>query len=115
MTSVRGRGRPRSERLSVAPSVTPSVAPSDSSPPPKLGDELSDPPVGHLGAKPPAADAPVAATNIPKYSQDDLQRILKAVLETRAPASTHAPTPVPAPAPAPAPIVAEEPREKLKA
>ena len=115
MTSVRGRGRPRRERPSVTPSVTPSVAPPDSSPPPESGDELSDQPAGP-STKPPVANAP-AATSVLKYSEDDLQRILKAVLEARAPVPAPAPVLAPAPAPvlAPAPIVAEAPREKLKA
>ena len=62
-----------------------------------------------MGPKPPVANA-LAATSILKYSEDDLQRIFKAVLEARAPV----PAPIPAPAPAPAPIVAKAPREKLK-
>ena len=106
MTSVRGRRRLCRERSSVAPSV----APPDSSPPPESGDELSDQPVGP-STKLPVANAPAAANSIPKYSEDDLQRILRTVLEARVPV----PAPVPAPAPAPAPIVAEAPREKLKA
>ena len=110
MTSVRGRGRPRRERPSVAPSVAPSIASPDSSPPPESGDELSDQPAGPSGAKP-HANSPPAATSVPKYSENDLQRILKAVLEARAPA----PVPAPAPAPVPAPVVSEVPREKLKA
>ena len=124
MTSVRGRGCPHHECPSVAPSVTPSVAPPDSSPPPELGDELSDQPAGLLRPKPPIANAPTT-TNILKYSKNDLQKILKAVLEARA--SVPAPAPVPALVPAaaaaaaavaaaaPAPIVAKAPREKLKA
>ena len=111
MISVRGRGRPRRERLSVAPSVVPSVAPSvvpsvapsdalpDSSPPPES--EVSEQPEGPPGPKSPAE------TSIPKYSEDDLQRILKTVLEARAPAS--------APAPFPVPVVSEVSRKKLKA
>ena len=114
MTSVGGRGRPRHERFSAAPSV----APPDSSPPPESGDELSEQPAGP-STKPPVANAPAAANSIPKYSEDDLQQILKTVLEARvpAPAPVLAPASVlaPLPAPAPAPIVAEAPREKLKA
>ena len=116
MTSVRGRGHPRRERSSA----TPSVAPPDSSPPPESGDELSDQPAWP-STKLPVANAPAAANSIPKYSEDDLQRILRTILEARVPAPTpvFAPAPVPAPgpapAPAPAPIVAEAPREKLKA
>ena len=120
MTSVWGRGRPRRERPSVTPSVAPSVAPPDSSPPPESGDELSDQPAGP-STKPPVANAPAAANSIPKYSEDDLQRILRTVLEARVPAPAPVlapapvPAPVPAPAPAPAPIVAEAYRKKLKA
>ena len=112
MTSVRGRGCSRPEHSSAAPSV----ALPDSSPPPESGDELSDQPARPL-TKPPIANAPAAANNIPKYSEDDLQWIFKTVLEVRVPAPTPvlAPAPIPAPAPAPAPIVAEAPREKLKA
>ena len=80
MTSVRGRGRPRRERISEAL--------SGSSPPPGSDhDELSgnptpgpvvgpivDPIAGPVG--PPVA----------KYTEEDLQRILKTVLEARAPA-----------------------------
>ena len=114
MTSVRGRGRPRRKRSSAAPSV----APPDSSLPPESGDELSDQPAGP-STKPPVANAPAAANSIPKYSEDDLQRILKTILEARVPAPAPtlvlAPAPIPAPAPALAPIVAEAPREKLKA
>ena len=96
MISVRGRGRPRRKRPSVAlsvvpfvaPSVTPSVAPPDSSPPPES--ENSEQP----------KESP-ADTSTPHYSENDLQRIFKAVLEARPPA--------------PAPAVFETPREKLKA
>ena len=92
MISVRGRGRPRQERLSVAPSVVPSVAPSvappDSSPLPE-SENFEQP-----------EESP-ADTSIPKYSENNLQRILKAVLESRAPTL--------------APAVSETPREKLKA
>ena len=38
------------------------------------------------------AEAPVATTNIPKYSENDLQKIFKAVLEAQA----SAPNPTPA-------------------
>ena len=63
--------------------------------------------------KPPFANAPVTASSIPKYSEDDLQRILKTLLEARVPAL--APVLALAPALALVPIVAEAPREKLKA
>ena len=97
MISVRGRGRPRRKH----PSVTPSVAPHDFSPPPKS--EFSKQPAGPSGAKLPVAIVPT--TDVPKYSEDDLQRILKTVLEAR----------TPTPAPAPAPIVSKLPQDKLKA
>ena len=105
MTSVRGRGCLCQEcpfaapfvAPSVAPSIAPSIAPPDSSLPPEseISKQLDEP----AGPKSPAA------TSVPKYSEDDLQRILKAVLEARAPA----------PAPAPAPVVSEVSRKKLKA
>ena len=66
-----------------------------------------------MESKPPIANAP-AAISIPKYFEDDLQRILKAVLEARAPAPTPALVPIPAPAPVFAPIIAKASREKLK-
>ena len=69
------------------------------------------------------ANSPPAANSVPKYSEDDLQRIFKAVLEAQAP--IPAPLPVPAlalvlaatsaPVLAPASNVAEAHREKLKA
>ena len=113
MISVRGRGRPRREHpsvasfvapsiafsvapsvaFSVAPSVAPSVTPSGFSLPPKS--EVSKQPDRTSGPKSPAA------TSVPKYSKDNLQRILKAVLEAQAPA--------------PAPAISETLREKLKA
>ena len=109
MTSIRGHGRFRCEHSSVAPSI----APLDFSLPSELGDKLFDQPAGPSGTKPPVVNTPVAVTSIPKYSKDDLQRILKTVLKARVPA----PTPVLAPAstPAPVPIVAETPYKKLKA
>ena len=104
MTSVWGRGRPRRERPSIAPFAASSIAPPNSSPPSKSGDKLSDQPTGPSGAKL-FANAPAAANTIANYSKDDLQRILKAVLEAWAPALT----------PAPAPVVTKVSREKLKA
>ena len=108
MTSVQGCGRPRHKRPFVAPSVAPSVALPNSSPPPELGDELSDQPARPSGPKPLVANTP-AAISILKYSENDLQKILKAVLEARAP------VPAPVPVPVPTSIVAKAPREKLKA
>ena len=79
-----------------------------------------------MGPKLPVANASVA-TSVLKYSENDLQRNFKAVLEARAlvpalalvpapaPVLTPAPVPAPIPAPALAPIVAEASREKLKA
>ena len=84
MISVRGRRRPRQE--------PPSVAPPDFSPLPES--EIFKQPDETAGPKSPAA------TSVPKYSKDDLQRIFKAVLETQAPV--------------PASAVSETPRKKLK-
>ena len=81
MTLVRGHKRSHQEYLSVASFVALSVAPPNFSPSPESGDKLSDQPAGPLETKPSVADAPVAATNVSKYSEDDLQRILKVVLE----------------------------------
>ena len=103
MSSVWGRRRHRRERPSATPSVVSSIALSDSSSHPESGEILSDQPVGPPKTKSPIADISVASTNVPKYSEDDLQRFLKAVLEAQAPAPT------------PAPIVAEASWEKLKA
>ena len=50
------------------------------------------------------AIAPATAINVPKYFEDDLQQILKTILEAQTPAS--APVPVPALAPS------EEPQDK---
>ena len=116
MTSVRGRRRPRRKRSSA----TLSVAPLDFFPLSELAVELSDQPARPSGAKPPVANA-LAATSVPKYSKDDLQRILKAVLKARAPVSLPAPVPAPTPVRAlafilaPTPIVVKTPWEKLKA
>ena len=115
MTSVWGRGRPCCKRSSAAPSV----APPNSSPPPELGDKLFDEPAGPSGAKPPVVNAP-ATTSVPKYSKDDLQRILKAILEAWAPVPAPAPISAPALISAPvfvlipASIIAEAAREKVK-
>ena len=106
MTSVWGHGRPRRERLSIAPSIAPSIALPSSSPSPESGDELSDEPA-RLSEEKPLANSPPTVISIPKYSEDDLQRIFKALLEARALA--------PAPALVPALIVSEVSREKLKA
>ena len=70
MTSVQGRSCSRQKR----PFVAPSIAPFDFSPPPKS--EFLKQPVGPLGLK-----SSAIATDVPKYSEDDLQRILKVVLE----------------------------------
>ena len=90
MISVRGRGRPRRKRLSIAPSIAP---PSSSLPPKSESSEQPDRPQG--------LKSPAAATSIPKYSKKDLQGIFKSVLEAWAPA--------------PAPVISKEPWEKLKA
>ena len=64
MTSIRGRGRPRREHASEGP--------SGSSPPPESSHDETP-------VNPPAVEPPVA-----KYTEEDLQRILKTVLEARA-------------------------------
>ena len=99
MTSIQGCRRFRRERLFITPFVTF----SDFSSPLELDDKLSDQHARPLGIKPPIAVTLVATTNIPKYSEDDLQRIFKAVLEARAP------TPTPVPAPALAPVISKTP------
>ena len=84
MTSVRSRGCPRREYLSVAL--------PDSSPPPGSDDELSDQPAGLPGSPgPPGPNLPIARPSIPKYTEEDLQRILKTVLEARAPTTSEEP------------------------
>ena len=107
MTSVRGRGRLYRKHYSVAPFVAPSITPPDSFPPPESGDELSDQPARSSRVKSHVAKASTT-TSVLKYSEDDLQRILKAVLEA------EAPIPISIPAPTPALIVAETPWEKRK-
>ena len=109
MTSIQGFGHSCLERPFVAPSVTFFIASLDSSPPLESGDKLSDQPAKFSKAKP-LVNAPVAATNIPKYSKNDLQRIFKAVLEAWA----SVPVFTPAPAPIPALVISKIPREKLK-
>ena len=104
MTPVWGRERLRWERFSVTPSVALSVALLDSFLSFKSGDKLSNQPVGPLKTKLPVTNA-VAATSILKYSEHDLQRIFKAVLEAQALA----------PIPTPAFVVFKAPQEKLKA
>ena len=79
MTSVRGRGYLRRERLFVAS--------LNSFPSPES--EFSKQPIRPSGPKP-----PTAATDVPKYSENDLQQIFRTVLE----AQTLVPTPASAPA-----------------
>ena len=101
MISIQGRGRFCRERPSIVPSVAPSialfVALLDSSP--LLKSEISKKPNRPLRPK------SSADTSVPKYSEDNFQRIFKAVLEAQAPAPT----------PAPAFIISEVPQKKLKA
>ena len=73
MTSVWNRGHLRWEHLSVTL--------FDSSLPPGSDDKLSKQPIRPSGTKLPIAIALDAAINIPKYSENDLQRFLKTVLE----------------------------------
>ena len=86
MISVWGRGHPCRKRPSVALSVAPSVAPFVSSPGFSLPSELE------ISKQPDETPGPksLAATSVPKYSEDDLQKILKAVLEAWAPAQALA-------------------------
>ena len=77
MTSIQGHKRLRQE----CPSVTPSVVLSDSSLLSESGDKLFNQLIRSLGTKPPIAIAPVTITNVPKYSESNLQKILKAVSE----------------------------------
>ena len=70
MTSIQGRGRPRREQASEGP--------SGSSPPPESSHD-------EALVNPPADESPVA-----KYTEEDLQRILRMVLEARAPPSDGA-------------------------
>ena len=102
MTSVRGCSYPHQERFSVIPLFVTSF---DSFSPFKLGDKLSDQLARPPRIKPPVANASITATSIPKYSKDNLQRILKAVLEVR----------TLAPALALALATSAEPQNKLKA
>ena len=105
MTLVQGRRRLHQECPSVAPFIVFFNSISSS----KLGDKLSDQPIGPSKTKSPIAIAPVTVTNIPKYSKNNLQRILKAVLETWAPTLTLLL------APTPAPVVSKTSWEKFKA
>ena len=68
MISIRGHGRPCRER----PTVILFVTPFDFSPPPELGDKLSDQPAELSEIKPPIANVPAIAISVPKYSKDDL-------------------------------------------
>ena len=70
MTSIRGRRRPRREHASKDP--------SGSSPPPESSHDKAP-------VNPPVVEPPVA-----KYTKEDLQRILRTVLEARAPPSDGA-------------------------
>ena len=70
MTSIRGRGRFRREHASEGL--------SKSSPPPESSHDEAP-------VNPPAVEPPVA-----KYTEEDLQRILRTVLEARAPPSDGA-------------------------
>ena len=71
MTSVQDRSCPCRERFSVAL--------PNSFPPLGSDDELSN-----LSAGSPSPNLPVAEPSISKYTKEDLQRILKTVLEVRA-------------------------------
>ena len=88
ITLVQGRKHPRQEH----PSVASSLSFLSSIPTSKLDNKLFDWSAEPLKIKSLIAIAPIGATNVPKYSKDDLQRILKAVLEAQALVLT--PTPV---------------------
>ena len=111
MTSIRGRRHPRREHSSA----TLSIALPNCFSPFESGDKLSNQHDGPLGTKLLIVNTLATITNILKYSKDDMQQILKTVMEAWHPAPTLVLAPVPAPAPALALIVAETPREKLKA
>ena len=70
MTSVRSRGRPRKERISEAPSEPSLSAGSDYE---GAVSPIVDPGAGSVGP------------SMAKYTEEDLQRILKAVLEAQVP------------------------------
>ena len=93
MILVQSRGRLCREHLFVAPPSP--VALFSSSPP-------SESEFSEQFDRPPGLKSPTAATNVPKYFKDDLERIFKAILK----ASAFAPTPALAHAPAPAPASA---------
>ena len=99
MTLVQGRNCFRQE----CSFISPSIALPDSFIPPELGNKLFEHPAGRPKTKPLIVVALIAVINIPKYSENDLQRILKTVIEKRAPV------------PASAPTVFKVSREKLKA
>lgn len=73
MTLVQGRSRSCREYLFIA-------LPNSSSTP-KLEDELSDQPIRPPKANLLIAFVPAAALSVPKYMDEDLQRILKTILE----------------------------------
>ena len=89
MTSIWGCGCFRREHPFLTSSFIPSIASFASSPPLKLGDKLSDQPAKSSGIKS-LTNALATATCVFKYSENDLQRIFKAVLEAQAPAPTLA-------------------------
>ena len=83
--AARTRGRPRKGYGPSSALNLPGSTPSRSTSPLEDLDELSEPPV--LSGNPtPVPDAPPLAPSVAKYTEEDLQRILKTVLEARAPA-----------------------------
>ena len=104
MTSIRGHRCSCQEHPSIAPSVVPSTAFLDFSPTFKSGNKLSNQSARPLETKPPIANALTTATSVSTYSEDDLQRIFKAVLEAQAPA----------PSPVSALVISEISQKKLK-
>ena len=83
MTLIQGRGCPRRERLSVAPFIT---LLGSFSPPKSESFKQTNRPL--------RLKSPAAATSVLKSSEDDLQRIFKAVLEAQTPAFASALAPV---------------------
>lgn len=87
--AARTRGCPRKVYGHSSALNPPGSTPSRSTSPLEVLDELSEPPL--LSGHPtPAPDAPPSAPSAAKYTEEDLQRILKTLLEAR----TAAPAPI---------------------
>lgn len=83
MISIQGRDRLRREH--------PSVTFFDFSLPPKLGNQLSNQPAGPLEAKLSVIIIFATTFAVPKYTKEDLQEILKSILEAQAPTTSKKP------------------------